>query len=202
MKYLKLYEDFNSKFILYHETSKDNYDSIKENGLKIINGERAQGDELVPYGIFLKDNDKSIGFENSIQIKVEANFVNSLILRDRDEIKKYFSEKDSCFKENIELHDATDDKYNYMVDELTDEFVKSPMDRKTKAEKFKTESDALLKQWRKEIDEISTECKKCITDYLLSNGYDSMIILNDVGSWGRKVKTYISLKEDNLKIVE
>ena len=62
------------------------------------------------------------------------------------------------------------------------------------AEKLKTEHDELLKNWREEIDEVGKKCRDCITDYLLSNGYDSMIILNDKGSCGREVKTYITLK--------
>lgn len=202
MKYFKLYENYN-KYRLFHETSQENYASIMKDGFKLIDGERAYSDPLVPYGIFFKDNDKSIGlFDNAVQIPVEVEFENPIIFDDRDDVKRYMSEKDSCFKENIELHDSIDDKYGKMSDDMIEEFSKSDMSRADKAEKLKTDHTELLKVWSQEIDEAGKKCRECITNYLLSNNYDSMIILKDKGSWGREVKTYISLKDDNIKIIE
>jgi hypothetical protein len=203
MRYLKTFENYNSDNYLYHETSKENYDSIMRNGFQVLEGERAYSDPFVPYGIFFKDNDKSIGLhKNPEHIKVKTDFKNPIIFKDRDDIKYQMREKDSCFKESIDKHDEIDDKYNLMSEEMMDSYIKSDISRADKAKKLETEHSALIKVWRDEIDEISVKCKECLTNYLLNNGYDSMVIENDKGSWGRKVKTYISLRDDNFKIVE
>ncbi|MBR6784788.1 MAG: hypothetical protein IKM25_00890, partial [Clostridia bacterium] len=59
--------------------------------------------------------------------------------------------------------------------------------------------DSLIEEWTAAVDELALEAKTAITEYLKNNGYDGVIIEEDVGSFGRKTKTYIALDNTQVK---
>lgn len=187
MKYLKLFERFKLK--LFHETDVANLESINKDGyLKVIDGERGKTDPLVPYGVFLKDTSENI-FPNSTQIPIEFSFNKPMYFMDRYNIKdkmKYLSPE---FRQNIERYDNIDLEYNSRSKQIIDDII----NKKEDIAVLKKKHDEMISKWRSKQNQIALECKKYLTSYLKNNGYDVMVIEKDEGSWGRVVKTYISL---------
>jgi hypothetical protein len=64
------------------------------------------------------------------------------------------------------------------------------------------ELNSLLKEWEDWVREDSTELRNMLTDILKNNGYDGMVIKEDVGSFGRKVKTIVALYPHQIKSID
>lgn len=60
----------------------------------------------------------------------------------------------------------------------------------------------MIEEWTATIDELAVKSKNAITEHLKSNGYDGVIIEEDIGSFGRKIETYIALDNTQVKLAD
>jgi hypothetical protein len=60
---------------------------------------------------------------------------------------------------------------------------------------------AIVEEWGERVDELSTRMRQISTDILVSKGHDALIMEEDRGSFGRKVKTLVVLDPQNVRPV-
>lgn len=195
--------------ILYHQTKAKSLNDFSED-------KKSAGlsDSGTPKGIFLKDTDEDIGLAGKNQLKMEVTMKKPLEVADRDELKQKVKMENPEYKNILDNEKKIDNKYMEMNDDLDikvdDAYNKYyyAKDDKTKAQ-YKTELDKLTKQqdtlmsdWKKEINENSKKAQEEMTNTLKKDGYDSVIINKDQGSFGRVVKSYIVFDVSQLKEIK
>lgn len=170
------------------------------------------GDYETPFGIFMKPSDSNIGLKGQKQMPLYAKIENPLVVHNREslmhelndvetvtDVQNKIKEANSDYKSRVEQ--AGKDLQNYLI-----EYRKSHPDE-PRSDIYKDKGfneiydreDSLIEEWSATVDELALEAKTAITEYLKNNGYDGVIIEEDVGSFGRKTKTYIALDNTQVK---
>lgn len=210
MKYLQLFEKYNetsfkkwfgdSKVVdfngkpkkVYHQTSKEAVEGINKIGFIKDKGVARIGDSEVPDGIFFKPDKTDISVGGKEQIEVYLSIQNPLIVTNREDLIRIMSYVSNEYKEVAHIIENIDKEYG----EIFDKYWKSE-DLRDKAKDGTI--DTLLKEWKFKIREQTKLAREIITQYLIDNGYDGMIIEEDKGSFGRITKTYIALYPNQIK---
>ena len=187
---------------LYHQTSAN---SLADFSLD----KRSAGmsDATMPEGIFLKETNADIGLPGKNQLQLDARLNNPLKVMNRDELKakliamnpkvaKYLraeTDLDNYYSNlSEEAQDAVDKAYEKMYYDKSDANKKAFAEA---AEKMK----GIIPEWREKIKENAATSQKEIKKLLKENGYDGMIMDEDRGSFGRKVKSYLVLDKEQLR---
>lgn len=187
---------------LYHQTSAN---SLADFSLD----KRSAGmsDATMPEGIFLKETDADIGLPGKNQLHLDAKLNNPLEVMNRDDLKaklmamnpkvaKYLraeTDLDNYYgKLSEEAQDAVDKAYEKMY------YDKSDANKKAFAEATE-KMNGIIPEWREKIKENAATSQKEIKKLLKENGYDGMIMDEDRGSFGRKVKSYLVLDKEQLR---
>lgn len=196
--------------VLYHQT--DGYFNVFDTHRQGA----GSADNETPYGIFLKSNSKDIGLKGKNQIPLYANITNPLVAENRQELVYKISQ---LSVEYLKLHNRRqeiDAEYSAKNDkarnELRDFIIKwreqnkdadsrSLYDSNEFNELFDAE-DSILEEWTAEVERVSAEGKKVLTEVLKENGYDGIILHNDVGSFGRSTDAYIALESNQVKNID
>lgn len=193
--------------ILYHQTEKDfTVFDLNRKGA-------GASDNETPIGIFLKETDKDIGLKGKKQMPLYARIEKPLIVNDRQALvnkamemsEKYtdlYNKAKEIDKEYSQKHkDAIKAFNDYIIENSKSE------NRKTRKElyadpKFNELYDAedtIVDEWQKENRKNDIKAKEALTKALKANGYDGVILKNDVGSFGRTTEAYIVLDNTQVK---
>lgn len=187
---------------LYHQTSAN---SLADFSLD----KRSAGvsDATMPEGIFLKETDADIGLPGKNQLQLDAKLNNPLRVLNRDDLKakliamnpkvaKYLraeNDIDNLYEKlSEEAQTAVDKAYEKMY------YDKSDANKKAFAEAIE-KMNGIIPEWREKIRENAAASQKEIKKLLKENGYDGMIMDEDRGSFGRKVKSYLVLDKEQLR---
>ena len=197
-----------TKKILYHQTSAKSLDEFDES-----KRQAGLSDTSTPKGLFLKDTDEDIGLVGKNQLKMEATMKKPLEVKNREELKKVVSENNERYKNIIQNEGKTDDYYSKLNDDLEQKIDKlyekeynatgeEKQRLKTQIDNLMLQQDDVLDQWTNSGKNIAKVAQSEMTRTLKSLGYDSVILEEDVGSFGRKVKSYIVFDVKQLKQIK
>lgn len=195
----------NKPRILYHQTTANSLDEFDESKRKA-----GLSDTGTPKGIFLKETDEDIGLEGKNQLKFETTINNPLEIKNRDELKNFVSKNSERYKNIVENENKSDDYYAKKVEELEQKwdhaYEREYYAQGEEKEKFKQETDLIdkqlndtLDQWQNSGRNVGKIAQEEITNTLRNLGYDSVILDEDEGSFGRKIKSYIVFDKEQLK---
>lgn len=189
---------------LFHQTTANSLEemdiSLRKAGLS---------DTTMPMGIFLKENDSDIGLEGKNQLKMDVTMKNPLNVKDRMELKDIVSKNNKKYRNIVENEGKSDEYYSKLNNEIEKEIDKlyekvynaegiEKEKLKTEMNKLNIQQDNLIEQWRNEGKNIAKVAQEEITKTLKKLGYDSVIIEEDVGSFGRKIKSYVVFDKTQL----
>ena len=220
--------NFVKRYISDFNPSSVNPDLLNENGTPIVLYHQAETeidifdtrhkgagtrDEETPFGIFLKPTADDIGLKGKHQMALYTNIRNPLEAANRNELVGSLKKMSSEFLSLYEEHKTLDKEYKTKADEaskkLTEYIVNWRKDNPNASrqaiyddpgfdEVFNSE-DNILEEWTKKATELELKTKEVITKTLEDNGYDGVHLLEDKGSFGRKVETWIALKPEQVK---
>lgn len=197
---------------VYHQTSEEARAAIREHGFDISKGEARLSDPLVPDGVFFKPTATDIGLKGKVQIPAQLNIEKPFIVQNREEIVKKISDYDPRFVELQEEQKNIDKIYGAKIDKLEKEYFEAakkawdnekgeykPEHKKT-LEKYDIETEKVFAEWEAKQKDLPTESRNIVNKYLKENGYDGMVIKEDVGSFGRKTETIIALDPKQINL--
>jgi hypothetical protein len=180
--------------VVYHQTSKEGERGIFSKGFDIKKGQARLSDNLVPEGFFFKESENDISVsKDNVQLKFYLSIQNPLYTETRQDVLYKVGKMKPKFLSKYYDHEEVDREYKKKFDEM--------FDSKNYGEKM-DELNSLLKEWEDWVREDSTELRNMLTDILKNNGYDGMVIKEDVGSFGRKVKTIVALYPHQIKSID
>lgn len=194
---------------LYHQTD----------GVFTVFDPRHEGagtrDNGTPFGIFLKTSSRDIGLRGKTQMELYANIRNPLEVQGREDLTNTLRKMSPEYDQILQNHKALDAEYKKKSSEamtaLKDFMVSWRAEHKGEDsrklydvpefnELFDAE-DIIAEEWTSKADELSTKAKGILTRTLVDNGYDGVILHNDVGSFGRSTDAYIALNPEQVKNV-
>lgn len=194
---------------LYHQTD----------GVFTVFDPRHEGagtrDNGTPFGIFLKTSSRDIGLRGKTQMELYANIRNPLEVHGREDLTNTLRKMSPEYDQILQKHKALDAEYKKKSSEamtaLKDFMVSWRAEHKGEDsrklydvpefnELFDAE-DIIAEEWASKADELSTKAKGILTRTLVDNGYDGVILHNDVGSFGRSTDAYIALNPEQVKNV-
>lgn len=194
---------------LYHQTD----------GVFTVFDPRHEGagtrDNGTPFGIFLKTSSRDIGLRGKTQMELYANIRNPLEVQGREDLTNTLRKMSPEYDQILQKHKALDAEYKKKSSEamtaLKDFMVSWRAEHKGEDsrklydvpefnELFDAE-DIIAEEWTSKADELSTKAKGILTRTLVDNGYDGVILHNDVGSFGRSTDAYIALNPEQVKNV-
>ena len=194
---------------LYHQTD----------GVFTVFDPRHEGagtrDNGTPFGIFLKTSSRDIGLRGKNQMELYANIKNPLEVQGREDLTNTLRKMSPEYDQILQEHKALDAEYKKKSSEamtaLKDFMVSWRAEHKGEDsrklydvpefnELFDAE-DIIAEEWTSKADELSTKAKGILTRTLVDNGYDGVILRNDVGSFGRSTDAYIALNPEQVKNV-
>ena len=187
--------------VLYHQTDAD---------FTVFNTRNKGGgasDYITPYGIFMKPGNNNIGLKGNKQMKLYANITNMLNVNNREELERLLK-KDSNLEKAINSMNTIDEEYKAKydaADKASMDYMKSnskPGQRlkdDPELDRLFEEEQKILDEWSNAYDVRAAEVKEKVDEYLKSQGYDGVHILNDQGSFGRRVETYIAFNANQVK---
>lgn len=199
----------NSTKILYHQTKADSLEGFSEDKRKA-----GLSDTSTPKGIFLKETDEDIGLEGKNQLKMEVKMEKPLTVKDRAELRRIVTNENKEYEKIINGGWSSEEFYenkNNSIESNIDTVYEKKYYAKALEEKEKYQSQ--LDKLYKEQDRIMSERENAnanigkiaqeeMTNTLKKMGYDSVILNEDEGSFGRKVKSYIVFDIKQLKQVK
>jgi hypothetical protein len=189
---------------LYHQTSADSFADFSPE-------KRSAGvmDQGTPSGIFLKETDADIGLPGKNQLMFDVKMENPYEVDSREALANYARSRSKTYADLYDQAVALDEKaanvYDDFTNELQDKYKQYYYEPdETKKAALKKDVDYLLKNIKKLSDEKAAEYKSQGADVarkaqeelsriLTQDGYDSVILANDKGSFGRNIKSYIAL---------
>jgi len=201
----KVRDDKGALMVVYHQTDADFTEfRTKSEGAGKYDGE-------MPDGIFTKPEDNDIGMKGKKQMPLYANITNPLMFKDRQQAVLYWKKNVEGYREAVEKIDAIDEEYQRKYDAadlLEDEEYKvirqQLINKEITRDEFRarlenTETKKILKEWTEKSNQRRAEAKKLINEYISKTDYDGLIMENDRGSFGRKVKSIVAFSSNQLK---
>lgn len=187
---------------LYHQTSAN---SLSDFSLDKRNA--GVSDATMPEGIFLKETNADIGLPGKNQLQLDAKLNNPLRVMNRDDLKAKLMAMNPKVAKYLRAENDIDNLYEKLSEEAQTAvdkayekmyYDKSDANKKAFAEATEKMKD-IIPEWREKIRENAATSQKEIKKLLKDNGYDGMIMDEDRGSFGRKVKSYLVLDKEQLR---
>jgi hypothetical protein len=189
---------------LYHQTSANSFDEFSPE-------RRSAGvmDQGTPSGIFLKDGSEDIGLPGKNQLMFDVKMENPYEAADRAALTNYARSRSktyaNLYDQAIELDQKAANVYDDFTEQLQNkykEYYYEP-DAAKKA-LLKQDVDDLVKnigklskekaaEYRSKGAEVAQKAQNELNRILKQDGYDSVILDNDKGSFGRSIKSYVAL---------
>ena len=196
--------------VMYHQTSDTVKNILYKEGIFKKGFESAsKNDKETPYGFFFKKIKDNIGLKGVSQISVFLDSKKPLFFKERSDINLFFNDAVNGFSENNLEYERNDIEYqkefNEQMKKASSMFkihgTESDIGKLTR-KTFEEESTELLGEWAEKNNDISVAQKKLMTDFLKNNDYDSMVIENDEGSFGRKTDATIVFDSNQIKLAD
>lgn len=201
----KVVDSTGNLMIVYHQTDAD----FTEFNNKSTGAGRY--DHELPDGIFTKPNDNDIGLKGKKQMALYANVKNPLKFNDRQQAVNFWKKNIDGYADAVQRIDNLDVEYHkkyeeadLLDDELYKELRQKLIDKTITREEFKagleeTQTKKILNEWTDKSNQRREKAKQLINDYIATSDYDGIILENDQGSFGRKVKSIIAFSSNQLK---
>lgn len=188
--------------LLYHQTSKENEQKIMEEGYDISKGKARLSDEIMPDGIFLKYDESDLGLgapekENRTNMAFYVKLVNPLVVDDRNKLSQELQVNPEYSKLISELN-RIDRERNKEHESLWEDMKRQERKSDAKQDVFE-QVQKQLDLWQDEIRDLATKAREIGTEFLQSKGYDGVIVENDSGSFGRKVRTVVVFSPSQIR---
>lgn len=172
-------------------------------------------DHETPYGVFLKPTSSDIGIRGQKQMPLYALIKNPLQVRSRVELVHNVSQDREYYNLYMKQKDV-DKEYSNKFEEAKNEFRdyisewrKNNPNASRMAiyedegfKKIESNEEKVIEEWESKSNEVRVKAKERLTEYLKENGYDGLIIEEDVGSFGRSTKTIIAFEPNQIKSVD
>ena len=201
---------------MFHETDADNIHIFD-----ISRGDHGGTDYQTPYGIFTKTSAKNIGL-GSKQMALFVKAHNTLRVENRDDVvnkipgfAKYYDQIQAIDKKYDAISNRLEDEEFDALQEWLEEHPDVDMDEVFPLSYIAENKPADIDypkyleaheryvqnrtEWIETYNAVAVKAKAYITDYLRSNGYDSMYFAIDGGSRGRQTDSLIVLDENQVK---
>lgn len=187
---------------LYHQTAAN---SLADFSLDKRNA--GLSDATMPSGIFLKETAEDIGLPGKNQLQLDARINNPLRVMDREDLRYKLMKMDPKVTRFFGREKDLDNYYNALFDEkqkAVDKAYEAMYYDKSDANKLAfsnatKDMEGIIPEWRSKIRENASQSQQYLNDLLKKSGYDSLIMDNDRGSFGRSVKSYLVLDKDQLR---
>ena len=187
---------------LYHQTAAN---SLADFSLDKRNA--GLSDVTMPSGIFLKETADDIGLPGKNQLQLDARINNPLRVMDREDLRYKLMKMDPKVTRFFGREKDLDNYYNALYDEkqkAVDKAYEAMYYDKSDANKLAfsnatKDMEGIIPEWRSKIRENASQSQQYLNDLLKKSGYDSLIVDNDRGSFGRSVKSYLVLDKDQLR---
>ena len=193
--------------IMYHQTA---------NEFTVFDTKHAgagRSDYETPNGVFLKPNANDIGVNGKKQMALYANITNPLEFADRAAASAYWSKHIDGYEERLKVLNSIDAEYQQKyeaAEEASDSKYSEAWHKRKKNEITEEEynriideeerkAQKVLDEWHNATEKAAVELKDMINDYISKSNYDGVHLINDSGSFGRSVETWIALKPDQVK---
>lgn len=195
----------------YHQTNVPARDAIYQEGFRLDRGRARLSDEQVPDAFFFKADPADIrvgGVDGTVQIPVYLMSWNPKLFNDRAEVEHWALQDPVYAKIKEELTEwdkaqaaAFDSKWN----ELRDYDVQSGAERtdasiaERKAKKAELQLDALTNNWTEGTEKLAAQARAALTRRMKIEGFDSVSIFRDAGSFKRMVDTMAVFSPEQIK---
>lgn len=187
---------------LYHQTSAKSLDDFS-----LDKRNAGVSDATMPEGIFLKETDADIGLPGKNQLQLDAKLNNPLRVINREDLKSKLVKLNPKVARYLRAEGDIDRLYEQMSEEAQNAvdkayekmyYDKSEANKKAFADATK-KMTGIIPEWRSKIRDNAALSQKEIKDTLKKAGYDGLIMDEDRGSFGRKVKSYVVLDKEQLR---
>ncbi|MDR2696775.1 MAG: hypothetical protein LBC79_10420 [Deltaproteobacteria bacterium] len=174
-------------------------------------------DNQLPFGIFMKPDNRDIGLEGKRQISLYARIENPLYVADRAELGRYLEREVKGYAELKRRLDASDAEYQQKADAQQAEAYRrfeeewetnnpnaSPEERGAAFDAIDDAlgGNALMDEWRGAENEISAQMKALVDKHFKESGHDGIILERDEGGIGKKTtKTYVAFEPTQIKSI-
>ena len=173
-------------------------------------------DYVTPFGIFLKYSPNPIGVArggDEKQMALYVNMHNPIEFANREEMEDYLRSNCVGFAQAADRIKNIDAEYGKKIeaaekaedDAMIDIYRNHPdvwnddEKRIEAVEKYSSEVDSILKEWKDTEGSLSAELKETTDQFFRSMGYDGVVLKIDEGSFGRKTKTIIAFLPNQVK---
>ncbi len=203
----KIVDDNGEPKITYHQTSETwtAYDKSLAKAGKY--------DNEMPSGIFVKKSDNDIGVsDNNYQMPLYTNIKNPLRFKDRPEAKAFYEKNITGYSElmrefslNEKTYSERLDKVEAEIEDKADDALENGGYEVPSAEWSKVieglykPSEDLLLEWQDSNNQISSQAKKLIDNYLSENNIDGVVVDVDSGSLGRETDAIVAINNNQIK---
>ena len=173
-------------------------------------------DYVTPFGIFLKYSPNPIGVArggDEKQMALYVNMQNPIEFANREEMEDYLRSNCVGYAQAADRIKNIDAEYGKKIeaaekaedDAMIDIYRNHPdvwnddEKRMEAVEKYSSEVDSILKEWKDTEGRLSAELKETTDQFFRSMGYDGVVLKIDEGSFGRKTKTIIAFLPNQVK---
>lgn len=190
--------------VLYHQTEGDFTVFDQEH--------RGAGteDSETPSGIFMKPNSEDIGLRGKKQMPLYANITTPLEARTRTELAEWYGENIPGYLEAAERvqrvseafeaeYGAAEERSDAWYMDNYDDYVAGKFSEQEAEWHIMGELDEILERWKAEESAARKTAKALLDDYFSASDYDGVHLLQDVGSFGRSVETWIAFDSAQVK---
>lgn len=199
----KVIDENGEPLVVYHQTGNEFWafdTSIQTH---------SRGDSGTPIGIFVKPDDKDIGFAGKKQMALFAKVANVKRFKNREDVSA-FARRNANYVEAVKQIAENDKKFSREIEEVgkqIDEVYSKwwKAGRKTNIREnaefnaLQKKSSSILDKWKSENDKFGSEARSLLTQDLKAQGYDGIFIEQDAGSFGRNTETYVVFENAGVK---
>ena len=191
--------------VYYHETSIDVANKIKQEGFKLVGSGASKTDHVMPHGIFVKPTAAPLELSTSpAQIPVFLKRGKTLHVDTREELDGFFESFPDIKKlsDEYEVHDnACAEHYDNFFKEGFEKVSRRSGGDPEERSVFFAKVDDIMDDWRAGNESRSSTLKRLRTAALKDAGYNTIVVKNDEGSFGRMVTSVINLDPDSVVAV-
>ena len=200
------------RYRVWHQTTPAAAQAIRRQGFRLDLPRARKSDPEMPDGVFLKFSPDPIRVVrgDAEQILVEAEVRNPLRVKDRDQLRSILMQ-DERYAQISGEHELTDYEYSKRVDESEAEsdrvYAQIYKQRESlgltgrvrivdnpRLSASYDQTDAVIKEWGERIDALAAEMRERSNQILLAGGHDALLMDEDQGSFGRKIRTLVAAR--------
>lgn len=185
------HDDINISQIYYHETEADNVTGILTQGFRLDKPLARKRETHLPDGVFVKKHQETLDISHvPVQIPVFLT---------HNRIRSFNNRRD------IADHTRCIPAYQALLDEI--ERVSDDYDAQCghllkleNTAENRAEYDTVLRNWKAALHPLASQARACLVEHFKNNDQVLLQILEDEGSHGRTVETYLALNPEDVHV--